>query len=200
MFVYIGGVPGVGKTSFIREVVKLSQESDFPVMGMNEKSVLRELIGVTTEEEYRLLPDNIRAQARRKMVVQFYELDAADSKAIRIRDDHFAVPKGNNQYFTRPYEISDKLQVLAMIVLISTPDIIARHRCKDMAFRPERAIEDYKTITEHQNMEINTAIAQASCLNVSLGIFLNEEGKLSTAVKKTLSLIQTAVASKGGCV
>lgn len=189
MFVYIGGIPGVGKTTIKEKVLALSKEEGFHLFDMEERSVLCALAEVSSVEDYRRLPRSVRARARQEMLARFYSLDSVDPQTIRLRDDHFAFPASGGQYFRRPIHPSDKSQMIGIVILTAEPDAISRRRANDLFFRPDHKEDSLQTIAEHQQVEIQTAQVQAAILRVPLRIFDNHDHMLEETVRKVFGFI-----------
>lgn len=190
VFIYIGGLPGIGKTTVIAEVLKIARKSEFPLQCMEERRVLQKLTGVTSADEYRLLPEAVRSEAREQMVAHFYELDRKDPKTIRIRDDHFAYLKEDGTYFFRPCKPGDKVQMLAFVVLIANPETILARRLSESSLRPERSFLDCETIASHQEIELQTALSQVKQLKIPIRVFENKEGELIPLSQSVFSFIR----------
>lgn len=119
MFIYVGGVPGVGKTTVVKNAVELAKRYNLSLQEVNEKKLLCQITDVSSPKEYAQLSQEIRAKARRQMVAQLYELDKKDLATIRIRDDHFAAPKEDGSYWIRPLEPADKIHMLGFAIVVS---------------------------------------------------------------------------------
>ncbi|MCD6500726.1 AAA family ATPase [bacterium] len=190
MFVYIGGVPGVGKTTLIRAIIKFARKTGFPLQGMEERKMLYQLTGVTSADEYQLLPEEVRSEARERMVAYFSELDRKEPKTIRIRDDHFAYLKENGTYFIRPYKSGDEIQMLAFVVVIASPETILARRVRELSSRPDRNFFDLNKIASHQEIELRTAFSQAKQLKIPIKVFENKKGELIQVSKCVFSFIK----------
>lgn len=190
MFVYVGGIPGVGKTTIIEEVLKIAHKNRFLLQGMEEKKVLCELTGVPSVKEYRLLPEEARSQARQQMISRFYELDRRDLKKIRIRDDHFTYLKEDGTFFIRPLDSKDKIQMLAFVVLIASPETILNRRLHDASNRPEPNFTELRVIANHQEIELQTAFSQAEYLKIPIRVFENKEGRILQVSQSIFSFIR----------
>lgn len=197
LFMYVGGIPGVGKTTIIQEVLRVAQMTDLPVEGMKERKVLYELTNVTSSEQYRILPEVVRAGARREMVARFYIIDREDPKTIRIRDDHFVCLRGDGNLSVRQYEPSDKDQILAMAVVIAEPEVILARRLREMNARLDRGFPDCSILARHQNLEVEMAFSQARNLEVPIQIFNNEEGEIKQLAQTILSFISEVTKQQG---
>jgi len=193
MFIYVGGIPGVGKTTVIGEVLKIAQKTGFPLQGMDERKVLYQLTDVTSTNKYRLLPEAIRSEGRQRMVALFYELDRKNPKTIRLRDDHFTYLKEDNAYFIRPCIPEDKIQILAFVVLFASPETICNRRLQDSSIRPERNFTDCDTIAYHQGIELRTAFSHAERLKIPIRIFDNKDSEVTQVSQLLFSFIRENV-------
>jgi len=193
MFIYMGGVPGVGKTTIIAETLKLAQKTGFSLQSMKESKVLYRLTGVASANEYRLLPETIRSIARQRMVALFYRLDRKNPKTVRLRDDHFVYLKEDGSYFIRPCIPEDKIQMLAFVVLFASSRTICDRRLQDSPVRPERNFTNCDAIARHQEMELQTAFSQAEQLRIPIRIFSNENTGAAQVSQLILSFIRENV-------
>ena len=198
MFVYLGGIPGVGKTTVVSGTLDIARAAGFSLVGMEEKKVLCELAGVGSPEEYRVLPVAVRTRARREMVACFYAVDCNDPQVVRMRDDHFVYPQEDGSYLARPYELGDKNQMLAIVVLWAEPKAILGRRLRKYAERPDRPLSDVPRVIEHQALEIATAIRQANFLDIPVRILHNQEGMSEKTSQLVVSFVREAVALRGG--
>lgn len=195
MFVYVGGILGVGKTTIVATILKNCGKTGLVLQGMDEGAVLRQLAGVLSAQAYHDLPEEIRANARQKMVARFYALDRQDPDKIRVRDDHFAYLRQDKTIFIRPQEADDNERMLAFIVVIVDPKEILDRRMNDRN-RPERTAV-LEEIANHQNMEIQTAALQSVCLNVPLLVVENKDGEYRSTVQTILAFIKASMAARG---
>lgn len=198
LFVYIGGIPGVGKTTVIHEVLRISRASGFLIEGMEERKILYKFTSVASSEQYRILPEMVRAEARRKMVAHFYAIDQKDSRTIRVRDDHFVCLGGDGNLFIRQCEPTDKDQILAMAVITAEPKIILARRLKEARARLDRGFPDCAILERHQNMEIEIALSQSQNLEIPIQIFNNEDGEIEKLAQIILSFIKNIIKEQGG--
>ena len=196
MFVYVGGIPGVGKTTIVKKVSEIANGNGFPIQIMEEKKVLCEITGVKSVTKYHFLPEAIRSKARRQMVVYFYNLDRKDPETIRIRDDHFSYLRQDGTYFIRPFEKRDKIQMLAVVVVIVDPQTILKRRLDDKLFRLRRELVNRDVIVYHQETEIETASSQARQLGIPIGVFENKRGKIIRTSRSIFSFIQKVATAK----
>ena len=132
MFIQIGGIPGVGKTTINKNVEYLAKKHYLKVERVSGPNILRELAGVATIEEMRALPEEVRASLRPEMYRRLYEADRNDINTIRLVDGHFIFfdIKGE-KYGVQPIHPEDKEQMLAMAVITADPEIVLQRRLKE---------------------------------------------------------------------
>ena len=189
MFVYVGGIPGVGKTTIIKKGVELAKR-EIPLQELEEKKLLCQITGVSSAEEYAKLPLQIRIQARKQLVEVLYNIDTQDPATIRIRDDHFTAPKEDGAYWIRPFNQLDKLHMLAFVVIIAEPSIILSRRLAREFLYPESGFLDLNEISRHQEIEIKIASSQAEYLDIPLKIIENREGKIKQTSEIFFSFVK----------
>jgi adenylate kinase len=187
MFIYIGGIPGVGKTTIIAEVEKLAQKHKIKMEKIKGTPILCELAKVSTVAELRALPENIRRTLRPEMNRRLYEIDRADPKTIRLADGHFVYfDVEGKKYGTRQIQPWDKEQMIAIAIIIASPNNILNRRSKDANDRPDRK-RDINFLVQEQIMEINFAVSQAKKLNIPFCFIRNEGNEIPTSAKTLFS-------------
>jgi len=108
MFIKIGGVPGVGKTTVISEIVEKSSQLGLPIVKVKGAEYLLDVLGVSTYEQLRQVPEQERAQARSEMYRRMYEDDRNDPSTIRLRDAHYSLWQDGSGFVNFPLLEEDK--------------------------------------------------------------------------------------------
>ena len=193
MLVYVGGIPGTGKTTIIRRSIELAKRINFPLQGLEEKKLLCQITSVSSAEEYARLPAGTRAQARKQMVDHFYEIDEKDPATIRIRDDHFTAPNKNGVYWVRPLAARDKLHMIAFVVIMAEPNNVFRRRLDREFLYLEPKFLEFNKIIQHQEMEVKIASRQAEHLNIPFKIIENKDGEIEETSEILLSFIKETI-------
>lgn len=175
MFIYIGGVPGVGKTTIIRNVEKIAKNNGIKMKGAQGSPILCQLTGSKNTDELRLLPEKIRSRFRSKMYEILYEEDAQDINTIRLSDGHFVYydVKGK-KYSIRKIQPNDKKQLIAIVVVVANVNNILERRLKDSTNRSDRK-KDINFIIKEQEMEVENAKLQAKKLSIPFCFINNDE-------------------------
>jgi len=187
MFVYIGGVPGVGKTTVVTETEQLARDRGIRMEKIKGTPILCELAGVSTIAELRALPESVRQALRPEMNRRLYEIDRADPEVIRLADGHFVYfDVEGKEYGVRQIQPWDKEQTTAIAVVVASPSSIFDRRLRDASGRPDRK-QDINFLIREQNMEIDIARSQAKKLNIPFCLIRNEGDEIPTAVETLLS-------------
>lgn len=174
MFVYIGGIPGVGKTKVITATEEFARERKVKIEKIKGSPILCELAGVTTVAELRALPESVRQSLRPEMNRQLYELDRRDPETIRLADGHFVYfDIEGKEYGVRKIQPWDNDQMLAMAIVVANPHTVLRRRFEDINDRYDRKC-DFDFLVREQKMEIEIAISQAAELRIPLCFISNE--------------------------
>lgn len=89
MFVYVGGIPGIGKTAIITKTIELSKKLGIKMEDAGGVAIMRQLAGVSTTEELRVLPEKIRQSLRPKMEIALRNIERQKPETILLQDGHF---------------------------------------------------------------------------------------------------------------
>lgn len=191
MFIYIGGVPAVGKSSMIQEVEKLASEQNINLKRTVGTDIMCELANVATVEELRRLPEETRRKLRPEMNRRIYEQDRLDPTTIKVCDGHFCFfdIKGE-KYGTRQIQPWDRAQMKAFVVLLASPQTVLQRRIRDGIERPDRQ-RNLEFIEKEQQLEAQIATSQAQKLSIPIAFLVNgSKGSIVNKARLLLSLIQ----------
>ncbi|MEK7143160.1 MAG: hypothetical protein AAB785_03055 [Patescibacteria group bacterium] len=191
MFVYVGGVSGVGKSKIVTETEKLSRKHGIKMELINGTTILYELTGVTTMGELQILSESARLDLHMKMNQRLYEIDRQDPETIRVADGYFMyfdVPKVS-KCDIRELQPWNKNQILGIAILIAEPRIILERRFQDIEKRPDRKC-DLEALIQEQNMEIEDVSLQAAKINMSPCFIRNETTENPTAAEMLCRFIK----------
>lgn len=183
MFVYVGGIPGVGKSRIVTDAEKLARKHGIKMELINEASLLCKLADVATVEELQTLSKGTRIDLHSEMNRKLYEMDRQDLETIRIADGYFMYFDISEitEYGVRELQPWDETQILGITIIIAKPYIILQRRLQDIRERPDRKC-DLNFLIREQNMEIKDISLQASKLNLSPYLIRNDmTGSLSAA-------------------
>jgi len=183
MLIYIAGIPGVGKTTIINNLIEklnLTAHKSISVRGL---PILCKLAGNISPDEFRKLPDNIREKYRPEMFKTIYNEDLNDPLTIRILDGHFAYYEANSmEYSIRPINKEDYQQMKAIFVITSKPEKILERRNQDNEKRKDRTLS-LEHIKEQEEIEIAESIKQAKELKIPL-LFISNNSDINNVVNE----------------
>lgn len=188
MFFYIGGVPGVGKSTVINCLKTKAALEKIKVKKMSGAPILCKLAGLKTAKELRRLSEKEREKLRPKMYDIIYNIVRQSSDILWIFDGHFCYFDWNGKEFgTRPIQSWDKELMIGIVVLTAKPETILLRRIADK--RPDRNL-NLNFIKREMKMESDIAKLQAKKLRKSLIFITNENGKAEKNAEKILKLIK----------
>lgn len=183
MLIYVAGVPGVGKTTIVKNLIDRLNLSGHNSVSVSGLPILCKLAGGISPEEFRKLPDVVRKQYRPEMFRIIYEEDLNDLKTIRILDGHFIYYEaGGKEYSTRKIEKGDYEQMKAIFVITSDPEKILERRNKDNIERKDRTL-DLEHIIEQGNLEKDEATKQAQELKIPI-FHISNNSDISSVVNE----------------
>jgi adenylate kinase len=165
MFIRIGGIPGVGKTTIINEIVEKSSQLKIPVVKIKGAEYLMNVLDVSSYDELRQIPEQVRAQARPEMYRRMYEDDNKDPNTIRLRDAHYSLWQDESGFIQFLSLEEDKKQMLSMVCLTASEDTILQRRRDDG--RSDRNL-DIDIIRRELIEESKSAKEQAESLGINL--------------------------------
>ena len=167
MFIRIGGVPGVGKSTLINNLVEVANKNNLPVERVKGGDYLLKLAGVSSYDELRKLPEDYRASLRPEMYRLTYEEDRRKPEIIKLRDAHFSlIDPETSKIVIFPILPEDAEQMVSMVLLTADPEVIMTRRTQQ-GDRIDRYF-DLKTIKKEQAVEIEIASSQAKDLGKEL--------------------------------
>ncbi len=188
MYIYVGGVPGVGKSSILSATVALA--SDNKVIKVEGSSLMCQMAGVSSVAELRAIPEDTRRLLRSRMIDHLYRLDSDDPETVRIGDGHFCYFDMSGESFgVRPISPRDRAQLRSFVLFTAGPKQIKMRRMKDRDSRPDRQF-DLKFIRLELMLERTVAQIQAHVLNKRLLIFDTTRTSVVTLSRRFWSYIE----------
>jgi len=182
MFIRIGGVPGVGKTTIINEIVEKSSRLNLPIVKVKGAEYLMDILGISTYEQLRRIPEKERAQARPEMYIRMYKEDRNDPNTIRLRDAHYSLWQNGSGFVDFPIQEEDKKQMLSMVCLTASETTIYERRKNDC--RSDRSLE-INIIQKELLRELQVAREQAKIIGIDL-VQIENTGNISEVCAKVV--------------
>ena len=198
MLVRIGGIAGIGKTTIIKELLVIGQESGLPIREAPLREILRELAGVKTVEEYKALSEEIRGSFYPESERQIYELDRVNPSTVWVHDGRFAYfNQKSGEYRIRPVVHDDSERLLAIAILVAKPEVILSRRIKDYPIRNDRHLLDVDSLKARQEKEVMVALLQAKEIGVPIRILSNgKSDEISKVADDLFSFVKKCLDDK----
>jgi len=186
MFLYIGGVPGVGKSTAINILEAKAIQEKVKIKKMAGAPILCELAGLKTTEELRRLPEERREKLRPKMYDIIYDILKQEPDILWIFDGHFCYFDWSGKKFSvRSIQSWDKELMAGIVVLTARPETILSRRVADK--RLDRKL-DIDFIKKEIEKEREAAISQSAELNKPIVFLVNENGDAEKIAKNIIQL------------
>lgn len=188
MFLYIGGVPGVGKSTVISSLLTKAIQEKIEIEKMTSAPILCELAGLKTTGELRRLSEEKREKLRSKMYDIIHDILRQKPDTLWIFDGHFCYFDWSGKKFgVRPIQSWDRELMIGIIVLTARPETILSRRMADK--RPDRKLS-FNFIKKEIEKEIEIAKFQAASLKKPIIFIANENGEAEENAEKILRLIK----------
>lgn len=188
MIVLVVGVPGVGKTSVIKEAMKYIQKQvKYISVGDIIFEIAKQEYNIQNRDEIRkVLSYEKQEELQMKAFQKIKYLD--NPNEILILDTHFVIESYNGFIPGIIRKFAEIIKPEAIAVIIADPDKIFLRRLKDANIRA-REIENLKRIEIQQNMTIYFSLIFMYEFHSVVEVINNEEGLLEEAAKKLAEFI-----------
>jgi adenylate kinase len=130
MLIWVGGVPGVGKTTTLSRTFGLNGWGDrvVPVKGSD---ILMKLAGKTVISQLDKLDSGLRRELTGKMHEFLLNEDVRDPNRIRVDDGHFTIPNSEGGYrCVLPTDRYTAERTSALVLIDTSAELIYEHLCK----------------------------------------------------------------------
>jgi adenylate kinase len=182
-YILIFGVPGVGKSSVIREARKYI---DFEVVNFGD--IMVEITKIPRDEiRFKLSEKDMRKY--QKEAIKYIK---KNYKGIVLIDTHGILLSEYELKFGFPKELIKTLKPAATITITADDFEIAKRRKEDSGKRM-RGVGLEKDIEMHQNLEITFGMLLAYLYNIPQYIIHNEQGKLKESGRILSQIIRSVV-------
>ncbi len=179
------GIPGVGKTSVIKEAKKYCKKK-FTVVNFGD--VVFELVKDKFDLRSR---DEIRKKVKyleyKKFQLEACKKICKEAEGLVLIDTHFLIKTTFGYLPGTSREMIRELDPKFVVVVTADPkDILSRRKSDETRDRDLESIDEIKL---HQDLTINYALSIAYDAHIPIAIIKNEEGKLEEAGKKLAEVL-----------
>ncbi len=173
MYVFIFGVPGVGKSSVTKKYPVVNFGDIMVKLSNIERDKLRFVLDYKKTKQLQIKAAKYIKNRYKKVLV----------------DTHGIILSETELKFGTPKAIIKILKPKAIVCITASPEEIKKRREKDKEIR-ERGKGLEKDITFHQNLEIISAMMMSYLYNIPLFIIENKQGKLKEAQQKLENILE----------
>src|SRR5437016_1772225 len=148
--IIVAGIPGVGKTTVLQEVEKISQEKRVPLKIVNFGSVMNQLFNQSGRELHRdhMRRQDISLQSKIQLEAARQIRKMARTNLL-IVDTHMFVRTNDGLWPGTPEKVLEALGPDAIILIEAEPEEIAKRRAQDTTRKERQA--DQKMLSKISN-------------------------------------------------
>lgn len=202
MFIWTGGVPGVGKSTIINKSLLSFNGSD-QVRRVKTSELLLTMSGLRSRAELSKLGYGDRSILSDLVHEHLIKTDETEPETVQIDDGHFAItsPDGTLRS-TMPYDERTAARTLCLVLFDCSTEQIIERMLKDKTERTDRTgrytdialLSRYHLslraqIDFHRDAEFQAARQVSRAMNKPLHIITNDIGELDHAVVKFHGLV-----------
>ncbi len=187
--VIVTGIPGVGKTTVLDDLVKMARKRGVKLKVINYASVMLEVARERGREvgrdDMRRMPIELQRSLQMEAARRIEKMIAEAPEAII--DTHMIVRTSSGYWSGLPLNVLKRLRPSLFVLIEADPDEIVDRRLKDKTRRRDEAlIEDVR-----EEMEFSRSVA-ASCATLTgapVKILNNPRGKQTDVANQLLGII-----------
>lgn len=191
----VTGVPGVGKTTVLREVSKILEERGIKHLVLNFGDFMlvagKRLGWVEHRDQIRHLPLRRQLELQEEAAKAIIEEASSklDENGVLLVDTHAIIKTSTGYWPGLPSGVVNALKPDSIVVVESKPEEILARQMRDKG-RYRADMGDIEAIRELLEMARNAAVASAVLMASSVYIVYNVEGDPSIAARKIVELIE----------
>ena len=187
--IIVAGIPGVGKTTVLQELEKLSQEKKVSLKIINFGSVMNQLFKQKGRELHRdhMRRQDISLQSKIQLEAARSIRKMARTKTL-IVDTHMFVRTNDGLWPGTPEKVLEALGPDAIILIEADPEEIAKRRKQDTTREREKSTPE----DAQQDLEWSRYMASANAViaGIPIQIVNNSEGGQRMAAMDLLRLVE----------
>jgi len=187
--IVITGVPGVGKSTLIKEALAALRSDGTEYQLVNYGDVMLDLMesraGTPDRDEIRKMPLKNYIRVQREAAKRIARM--ARMKPVLL-DTHCLVKKPEGYYPGLPHHVLEELQPESIILIEAMPEEVAERRAKDVSRR--RAKELAIEIGEHQQLNRAAAMAYSALSGAPIVFIRNSNKGFKKAVDNVISALR----------
>ena len=187
--IIVAGIPGVGKTTILKELEAVAREKKVPLKIINFGNVMNDLFKKRGKEIHRdrMRREDIATQARVQEQAARNIAKSPGNSALVV-DTHMFVRTVDGIWPGTPRRVLEQLQPDMIILIEAEPEEIAKRRTEDSTrYRDSGTVEDAKADLQWSRY---MASVNAVLAGVPIQIVHNRDGQQRQTAIDLLSLIE----------
>jgi adenylate kinase len=187
--IIVAGIPGVGKTTILKQLETVAQERKVPLKIVNFGNVMNDLFKKNGKEIHRdrMRREDIATQARVQEQAARNIAKTPGNSALVV-DTHMFVRTVDGIWPGTPRKVLEQLQPDMIVLIEAEPEEIAKRRTEDSTrYRDSGSVEDAKADLQWSRY---MASVNAVLAGVPIQIVHNKDGQQRQTAIELLALIE----------
>jgi adenylate kinase len=189
----VTGIPGVGKTTVLNELVDIAHQNKVDLAVLNYGTIMNEIMRDLGKELHR---DDMRVQTietqRKVQELAANEINnRASEHKVLVIDTHMFIRTSAGMWAGLPQNLLQKLRPQVLVLIETDPEQIADRRMSDSERRRDQTLSS--EIAFDLEWSRATAAASAVTTGAPVKIIRNEPGKQKQAALDLYQVIQSVI-------
>ena len=186
----VTGIPGVGKTTVLNELVDLAKQNKFNLTVLNFGTIMNEVMRELGKDLHR---DEMRQQTietqRKVQELAASEIANRAGQSVAVIDTHMFVRTPSGMWAGLPQKVLEKLGPQLLVLIEADPEHIAARRRSESDRRREQSLKDEIEF----DLEWSRAIAAASAVasGAPVKVIRNDTGRQKQAAQELFQVIRS---------
>lgn len=188
------GIPGVGKTTVLKNLVEKASKEGIKIKVVNfgdymfkealEKGLIKH------RDELRKLPLHVQIKLQENAAKKIREYTERKEYDVFIVDTHSLIHTVSGFWPGLPLHVITNIKPHIVFIIEALPEEVFKRRKKDLGIRFREEEKTIDEIKEFMTMARNAALSSAILTGSAVKIVLNREGKVKEAVDEILKCLK----------
>jgi len=190
--VVVTGIPGVGKTTVLNELVALAKQNKFNLTVLNFGTIMNGIMRDLGKDLHR---DDMRRQnleiQKKAQELAASEIASRAGQGTAVIDTHMFIRTSSGMWAGLPEKVLERLSPQLLVLVEANPEHIAARRRSDIDRKREGSLAEEIAF----DLAWSRAIAAASAVmtGAPVKVIRNDDGKQKEAAQELLEVIRRAV-------
>jgi adenylate kinase len=193
--VVVTGIPGVGKTTVLNELVDTARQNKFKLVVLNFGTIMNEIMRDLGKDVHR---DEMRRQGietqRKVQELAANEIRNRAGQGVAVIDTHMFIRTASGMWAGLPQNVLEILDPDLLVLIETDPEEIATRRKTGLNRKRDQVLAD--EISFDTAWSRATAAASAVATGAPVKIIGNDMGRQKEAAKELFEAIRSATEGK----